>query len=109
MLDVTSAVVGKEPYGPLNCSRVAAKSRHRFGRVRLILNHETLYICVGPITTNSVEIYNPVTESFITTSSMITSRQQHTATLLDDGTVLVAGGYDGNDETSKAELFNPID
>jgi hypothetical protein len=47
--------------------------------------------------------------SFVLTGSLNTARtQQHTATLLTDGKVLVAGGVDANDNPlSSAELFDP--
>jgi len=40
---------------------------------------------------NSAEIYNPVTNSFGPASSMTTARAYHTATLLPNGNVLIAG------------------
>ena len=39
---------------------------------------------------------------------MATTRAYHTATLLDDGTVLVTGGVDyGSSVTASAEVFDP--
>ncbi|MBN1774462.1 MAG: DUF4215 domain-containing protein [Deltaproteobacteria bacterium] len=38
---------------------------------------------------------------------MTTARQDHTATLLDDGTVLVVGGYDGGTFLTSAERYDP--
>lgn len=55
---------------------------------------------------NLAEIYNPATGTF-TTANMGVARDDHAATLLTNGMVLIAGGRDssGNDLTS-AELFN---
>jgi len=52
----------------------------------------------------------PATGRWSTTSSMIAARAEHTATLLPDGRVLVAGGVaDGKEEVSlaSAELYDP--
>ena len=41
-------------------------------------------------------------------ANLITGREEHTATLLQDGTVLVTGGTDGRDKAlASAELYNP--
>jgi hypothetical protein len=54
----------------------------------------------------SAELYNPANETFTLTTSMNTARVYHTATLLNSGMVLIAGGSYGTDLTS-AELYNP--
>jgi len=63
----------------------------------------------GPGTTNVVEIYDPVSGAFSPVASMIQARQQHTATLLPNGQVLVTGGFDFGalSDLSSAELFSP--
>jgi Immunoglobulin domain/Kelch motif/Galactose oxidase, central domain/Bacterial TSP3 repeat len=52
----------------------------------------------------SAEIYDPASGTWTPTGSMITGRGWHTATLLLNGKVLVAGGYSGG---SSAELYDP--
>ena len=61
----------------------------------------------------SAELYDPATGTFTTAGSMTTDRTGHTATLLPDGTVLVAGGYavaaDGTSiTTASVEVFDPV-
>jgi hypothetical protein len=53
----------------------------------------------------SAEIYDPISGRFSPTGSMKVARNGATATLLDDGTVLIAGGNDG--DVATAELFDP--
>jgi N-acetylneuraminic acid mutarotase len=60
----------------------------------------------------NAELYNPATGTWSTTDSMHAAREQHTATLLPNGEVLVAGGLnEGGFGTgarfSSAELYNP--
>ena len=55
----------------------------------------------------SAEIYDPLTATFSATGSMIATRTNHSATLLPDGRVLIAGGYDGRADVDTAELYDP--
>src|SRR5262249_13695993 len=53
--------------------------------------------------------YDPSAGSFTPTGNMITPRRYHTATLLANGNVLIAGGFIGigNSVTASAELYDP--
>jgi hypothetical protein len=85
---------------------------HRF---ILLANGEVLAVGglsaspLGPSPTDSAELYDPATGTWTETEHMSEARVGLTATLLDDGTVLVAGGESSLDRParSSAELFNP--
>jgi WD40 repeat protein len=55
----------------------------------------------------SAELFNPATGTWTSTGPLINPRSGHTATLLLDGRVLVAGGDDGNESLYSAELYDP--
>jgi uncharacterized delta-60 repeat protein len=65
---------------------------------------------------SSAELYDPASGKWTTTGSLTTGRAFHTATLLPDGRVLVAGGFGGltfpnpNNATylSSVELYDPV-
>jgi uncharacterized delta-60 repeat protein len=59
--------------------------------------------------TNSAELYEPTTRTWIITGSLNRGRRSHTATLLPNGKVLVAGGRTPGGITNSAELYNPAD
>jgi hypothetical protein len=56
----------------------------------------------------SAEIYDPVAGTWTLTGNMANYRMQHTATLLPNGTVLVASGQTNyTDLTTSAEIYDP--
>jgi hypothetical protein len=62
----------------------------------------------GADSMGSAEIYDPTTAKFGRTASMTVKRAFHTATLLTDGRVLIAGSSTGNPDAARsAELYDP--
>ncbi len=56
---------------------------------------------------DSVELYDPSTGTWATTSNLATQRSRHSATLLPNGTVLVVGGRPSN-IAAIGELYDPV-
>lgn len=62
-----------------------------------------------PYVTSDAELFDPSSATFSATSSLTTARGFHTATLLPDGTVLIAGGKAISLQAlSSAEIYDPI-
>jgi hypothetical protein len=57
---------------------------------------------------DSAELYDPVAGSFSPTGTMTSARDAHTATLLPDGRVLIAGGIGNDGVLDTAELYDPV-
>ncbi len=71
------------------------------------------YVGSGLPTLAAAELYDPTTGTFSSTGSLGTARYGHSATLLTDGKVLVAGGVTSSDgytfvTIASAELYDPV-
>jgi N-acetylneuraminic acid mutarotase len=112
------AVLSAELYDPTTRSWTATgdPAEGRYGHTATLLNNGTVLVAggytggsVSPYApTASVELFDPRSGSWTAIASMSTPRSEHTATLLLDGTVLVAGGDVGNGATpASAEVYDP--
>jgi hypothetical protein len=54
----------------------------------------------------SAELYEPASGTWTSTESLATARSDHTATLLPNGHVLVAGGSNDSGDLASAELYD---
>ncbi len=85
----------------------------RHNHIVLTLPNGKILITGGAVNPNSTgalasaELYDPVAHTFTSISSMNVARVDHTMTLLSDGTVLVAGGFNDNGYLNTAEIFTP--
>ncbi len=77
----------------------------RDGRVLIAGGYD--YKAVGYDTNTTAEVYDPVTGVFTPTGNLNQRRDDHTATLLPNGQVLVVGGYDDY-FSNTAEVYDPI-
>ena len=88
----------------------ASQTATLLGDGRVLIAGGAVYPSGGGLTSfASAELYDPRTGSFSATGSMAHARVYHTATLLPDGRVLIAGGEnnDSNPWLSSAELYVP--
>jgi hypothetical protein len=109
--------VQAEIYDPVSRTWSLTGSLHfyRYSNTATLLSNGKVLVTGG--TTNSsvfgqtavasVELYDPNTGTWTVEASMHTNRYAHTATLLPDGRVLVAGGTDGINLLKSAELYDP--
>ncbi len=84
------------------------------GKTAVLLNDGRVLIAGGvnyslPVTYHAeCELYNPSSNNWEITDSLIHARSYHSMTLLPDNTVLVAGGNNTQGPVSECEIYNPI-
>src|SRR4030067_2777245 len=101
------------PY--LNClSPVLTMNVERAAHTATLLSDGKVLIAGGfreegtsEIAIASAAIFDPSTNIFTNTGDMNEPRDGHTATLLKNGQVLIAGGWNQSGRTSTAELYDP--
>ncbi len=101
-----------EIFNPQTGLWTAAGAMQTGGRrnfVSLLLRNGKILFIGGliPAITRSVEMYDPVSRTFTFADSLKVPRYAHSATLLQDGRILVAGGYLGNTSIKTAEIITP--
>ncbi len=85
----------------------------RHNHILLLLPNGKVLITGGAVNANgtgalaSAELYDPVAHTFTNVGPMNVARADHTVTLLPNGKVLVAGGFNDAGVVSSAELFDP--
>lgn len=93
-------------------SLLAPRTRHTatlLGNGRVLIAGGSNLVQLSPASLAAVaELFDPGTGTFTTTGSLNTPRDFHTATLLQNGKVLIAGGLDTNNTyIGQAELYDP--
>jgi deoxycytidylate deaminase len=95
-------------YARLNPTATLLKS----GKVLVVGGYSVDSYCCA---LSSAELFDPKTGTFSTTGFMAVARRNHTATLLKDGRVLIAGGYngldgniDGTGNVNAPEVYDPV-
>jgi N-acetylneuraminic acid mutarotase len=114
------SVATAELYDPKtgSWSTVGSMSTPRTGHTATLLHNGMVLVtggfdqmacfpnCTPPVFATT-ELYDPNTATWSATGSMTSARAQHTATLLHDGKVLVAGGFSETEVLASAEIYDP--
>jgi hypothetical protein len=91
-------------------SLIAARNGHTMTRLSsgqvLIAGGESCYTTTCNML-NTAELYDPKTGIFIPTGNLNAARFNASAVALNNGLVLIAGGFDGTTYPAQAELYDP--
>jgi hypothetical protein len=112
------SLAGAETYDPTTDVFTASGSMAtaRDGHTATLLSNGKVLIvggeddCASPCTSSYqsiAEMYDPATRLFVPTGNLSLARGFHSASLLNNGTVLVVGGGNFTGGTGTAELFDP--
>jgi N-acetylneuraminic acid mutarotase len=96
-------------------SKTGSMTTARAGATMTVLRSGVVLVAGGyflddassPVALASAELYDPARGTFKATGSLTTGRYDQTATLLEDGRVLIAGGSGSDGGLSSAELYDP--
>src|SRR5208282_1887854 len=113
-----SSLISAEIYNPTlgTFSSAGSMTVARSGQMMTVLSNGPVLIAGGQNCTSatsctalsSAEIYDPVAGTFTPTNNyMSAARFGASAVLLNSGSVLIAGGFDGTNLPAAAEIFNP--
>ena len=112
--DQPPAPANAELYDPVSRTFASAGNTEisRQGHTATLLANGTVLIAGGQqqapstLVLGSAELYDPASGSFTATGGLVAGRWGHTATLLNDGRVLVVGGRDGTGAAlATAEIY----
>src|SRR5262245_56946673 len=113
LLSIAATVVAQTPgdFAPSG-SMITSRTFHTATLLhdgRVLIAGGTDRVGFGTVSTpyKSAELYDPSTRIFTHTGDMAQSRWSHTATVLPDGKVLIAGGTVSGNILSSAELYEP--
>ena len=116
-----SFLASAEVYDPANrVFLMTAKdmTQARVGHSAVLISNEKVLIAGGCTNSKademvcdtflaSAEIYNSTDGTFASTGNMAVTRKDHTATVLNDGRVLIVGGTSGAGALASAEIYDP--